>query len=221
MLAGMVAASSFSRPLLRGVLHQAAFPVSLVAGTLLVVYADGAGRRAAAAAFAASVAVCFGTSALYHRIVWTPRLRSLMRRLDHAAIFVLIAGTYTPVGLLALGGAWRWLVLGFVWGSAAAAIVLSLLWPGAPNWLPAAIGLVIGWTGVVALPQIVARLGGGGMTLLVLGGLAYSLGAVVYARQRPDPLPRIFGYHELFHALTIVAVGCQYVAIAFFVIRVG
>jgi hemolysin III len=217
----MVAPPESTRPLLRGVIHQAAFPVSLVVGTLLIMTAEGKSRQAAAAAFAGAVAVCFGTSALYHRVVWAPRLRAWMRRLDHAGIFLLIAGTYTPIGLLVLGGAWRWLVLGFAWGTAGAAIVLSFVRPQAPEWVGAAIGLGIGWGSVAILPQVVDRLDGGGVALLMAGGLVYSLGAVVYACRRPDPRPTVFGYHELFHALTIVAVACQYVAIAFFVIHVG
>jgi hemolysin III len=155
------------------------------------------------------------------RVVWPPRLRGWMRRLDHAGVFLLIAGTYTPVALLVLGGAWRWLVLGFAWGSAAAAIVLSFVRPQAPKWVGAAIGLAIGWGSVAILPQVVDRLDGGAVALLAAGGIVYSIGAVVYACRRPDPRPRVFGYHELFHALTIVAVACQYVAIAFFVIHVG
>ena len=171
--------------------------------------------------FAGSVAVCFGTSALYHRVVWPPRQRAWMRRLDHAGIFLLIAGTYTPIALLVLGGTWRWLILGFAWATAGAAIVLSVVRPQAPKWIAAAIGLGIGWSSVAILPQIVARLNASGVALLMAGGLAYSIGAIVYARRRPDPRPKVFGYHELFHALTIVAVACQYVAIAFFVIQVG
>jgi hemolysin III len=221
MLGEMAVASELPRPLLRGVIHQAAFSVSLVIGTLLVAYAEGPSRRLAAAVFAASVAACFGTSALYHRITWTPRLRGWMRRLDHAAIFLLIAGTYTPIGLLVLSGAWRWVVLAFAWATGGLAIVISLLWPSAPKWVPTTIGLAIGWAAIAALPQIVLHLGPAPLALLLAGGVVYSAGALVYARRRPDPLPRVFGYHELFHGLTIVAVALQYVAIAFFVIRIG
>jgi hemolysin III len=220
-LGEMVASLEPTRPLLRGMIHQAAFLVSLVVGTLLIVAAEGERRQVAAAAFAGAVAACFGTSALYHRVVWPPRLRAWMRRLDHAGVFLLIAGTYTPIGLLVLDGAWRWLVLGFAWGSAGTAIVLSFVWSRAPKWVAAAIGLGIGWGSVAILPQVVARVSGGGVALLIAGGLLYSIGAVVYARRRPDPRPSVFGYHELFHALTIVAVACQYVAMAFFVIHVG
>src|SRR5438445_551246 len=134
-----------TRPLLRAVLHQAAFPVSLVVGTLLIVGADGARRHAAAAVFAGSVAFCFGVSALYHRVTWTPRLRLWMRRVDHAGVYLLIAGTYTPVCLLVLNGDWRMVVLLMVWLGAGAAVVLKFTWVAAPNWLAAAIGLALGW----------------------------------------------------------------------------
>jgi hemolysin III len=216
-----VTAADAARPLLRGVLHQAGFSVSLVVGTLLIVGANGPARHVAASVFAASVAVCLGASALYHRVTWTPRVRLWMRRIDHAGIFTLIAGTYTAVCLLALAGAWRWIVLSIVWAGAAAAIVLKFAWVEAPKWLAAAIGLALGWVGIVALPEIVSRLPAAALVLLGVGGLLYTAGAVVYVRRRPNPAPTVFGYHEVFHALTIVAVACQYVAIAFFVVRVG
>jgi hemolysin III len=209
------------RPLLRGVLHQAAFSASLVVGTLLIVGADGARRHAAAAVFAGSVAACFGASALYHRVTWTPQLRLWMRRVDHAGVYLLIAGTYTPVCLLVLDGAWRLVVLVMVCVGAGAAVVLKFAWVDAPKWLAAALGIALGWAGVAVLPQLVARLDPAAVALLGVGGVAYTAGAIIYARRRPNPLPAVFGYHELFHVLTIVAVACQYVAIAFFVIRVG
>jgi hemolysin III len=209
------------RPLLRGVLHQAAFSASLVVGTLLIVGADGARRHTAAAVFAGSVAACFGASALYHRVTWTPRLRLWMRRVDHAGVYLLIVGTYTPVCLLVLDGAWRLVVLVMVCVGAGAAVVLKFAWVDAPKWLAAALGIALGWAGVAVLPQLVARLDPAAVALLGVGGVAYTAGAIIYARRRPNPLPAVFGYHELFHALTIVAVACQYVAIAFFVIRVG
>jgi hemolysin III len=167
------------------------------------------------------VAACFGASALYHRVTWTPRVRLWMRRIDHAGVYLLIAGTYTPVSLLVLRGAWGPVLLTIAWAGAAAAIVLKFVWVAAPKWLAAAIGIALGWIAVVALPQLVARLHPAAVILLVVGGLAYTAGAVVYARRRPDPAPSVFGYHELFHALTIVGVACQYVAIAFFIVRAG
>jgi len=209
------------RPLLRGVIHQAGFTVSLVVGTLLIVGADGPRAHIAASVFASSVAICFGASALYHRVTWTPTVRLWMRRIDHAGIYVLIAGTYTAVCLLALTGAWRWTVLSIVWAGAVAAIILKFAWVDAPKWLAAAIGLALGWVGVVAFPKLASTLDPAAVVLLGVGGLVYTAGAVVYVRRKPNPAPAVFGYHEVFHALTIVAVACQYVAIAFFVVRAG
>jgi hemolysin III len=221
MVAPVSAATATAKPLLRGVLHQGAFAVSLVVGSLLVAEARGTRQVVAAAAFAGSVAACFGASALYHRVTWQPHLRLWMRRVDHAGVYLMIAGTYTPVGLLALSGGWRVGVLGVVWTGAAAAIVLKFVWVRAPKALAAGIAVALGWVAVVALPKLVASIDAAGVALLVIGGLLYTAGAIVYALRRPDPFPAVFGYHELFHALRIVAVACQYVAIAFFVIDVG
>src|SRR5881397_501977 len=143
------------KPKLRGVLHQAGFAIALGLAPFLIVGADGGRRRLAAAVFAGSVAACFGASALYHRVTWTPGLRLWMRRIDHAGVYVLIAGTYTAVSLLVLRGAWRPVVLTIVWVGAFAAIVLKFVWVAAPKWLAAAIGLALGWVAVVALPQLV------------------------------------------------------------------
>jgi hemolysin III len=144
-----------------------------------------------------------------------------MRRADHAAIYLLIGGTYTPVCLLTLHGAWQPTVLAIVWSGAALAILLEFFWVTAPKWAAAAIPVALGWISVVVLPELVARLNAAAITLLLVGGLTYTVGAVVYALRKPNPAPGVFGYHELFHALTIVAVACQYVAIAFFVVRVA
>ena len=210
-----------AKPLLRGVLHQVSFFVALAVGALVVAFADGTRATVSAAIFAASVAAMLGASALYHRVTWSPTVRPWMRRIDHAGIYVLIAGTYTPVGLIVVHGVLRNIVLLIVWSGAAAAILLKFIWVGAPKWLSAATGLAVGWAGVAAMPQVVQNAGWTAFALLAAGGLAYSAGAVVYALRRPDPAPDVFGYHELFHALTIVAVACQYVAIAFWVVRVG
>jgi len=211
-------ATTLGRPRLRGVLHQVGFAIALAVAPLLILGSEGGRPRLAAAIFAASVVACFGASALYHRVTWTPRVRLWMRRVDHAGVYLLIAGTYTPVCLLVLRGAWRPTVLAVVWAGALAGIVLKFAWVAAPKWLSATIGLALGWLAVVALPQLAGRLSAPALALLVTGGLAYTAGAVVYARRRPDPVPAVFGYHELFHALTIVGIGCQYVAIAFFVV---
>ena len=208
------------RPRLRGVLHAAAFAVSCVVGILFVA-AVPATHVVAAAAFAASASIMLGTSALYHRVTWSPSRRLWMRRADHAGVFLLIAGTYTPVALISLHGAWRTSVLAVVWIGAAVATFAKMCWVRSPKWLSAAIGIALGWVGVVALPQLARNEGLVPLLLLAGGGLAYTAGAIVYARRRPDPLPRVFGYHELFHALTIVALACQYVAVAVFVVGVS
>jgi hemolysin III len=209
------------KPRLRGVLHQVGFLIAVVLAPLLIVGADGARARFAAGVFAGSVAACFGASALYHRVTWSPRARLWMRRVDHAGVYLLIAGTYTPVSLLVLRGAWRPVVLTVIWAGAGAAIILKFVWVAAPKWLAAAIGIALGWVAVVVLPQLIGRVNLAAVILLIVGGLAYTAGAIVYVRRRPDPAPAVFGYHELFHALTIVGVACQYVAIAFFIVRAG
>jgi hemolysin III len=205
------------RPRLRGVLHAVAFGVSCLIGALFVA-ATPDGRGLAAVVFAAAASVMLGTSALYHRISWSPGRRLWMRRADHAALFLLIAGTYTPVALIGLHGAWRTSVLAVVWSGAAVAAVTKMCWVRSPKWLSVAIGIALGWVGVVALPQLAHNVGLAPLFLLAAGGVAYTVGALVYALRRPDPLPRVFGYHELFHALTIVALSCQYVAVAVFVV---
>jgi hemolysin III len=206
------------RPKYRGVSHEWAFFASIGVGAALVVNASEAREVVAAAVFAGSVAAMFGASALYHRVMWpTPELRRLFAKLDHAGVYVLIAGTYTPCCLLVLTGAWRWTILAVVWTGAAAAIVVKIVWSSTPKWVPASIGIGLGWVGVVALPQL-TKIGIAGLVLLVAGGLCYTAGAVVYALRRPDPVPHVFGYHEIFHALVIAAAACQYVAIAFFVL---
>jgi hemolysin III len=207
------------RPRLRGVLHAAAFVLSCLVGALFIAHTV-AGHRFAAAVFAISASVMLGTSALYHRVTWSPGRRLWMRRADHAGLFLLIAGTYTPVALIGLHGAWRTSVLAIVWSGAVLATITKFCWVQAPKWLSAAIGIALGWVAVVALPQLVHNEGLPPLFLLAAGGLGYTAGAVVYALRRPDPFPRVFGYHELFHALTIVALTCQYVAIAVFIVRV-
>jgi hemolysin III len=216
-----VMVASDAKPLLRGALHQGAFMVALVVGALLIAYAEGGRRRVAASVFAGSVVSMLGASALYHRVTWSPRARPWMRRVDHAGIYVLIAGSYTPVGLLSLHGTLQRVTLAIVWAGAAVAIALKFIWVDAPKWLAAVTGIALGWAGVVALPQVADTAGIAAVVLLAVGGLAYTAGAIVYATRRPDPYPRVFGYHEVFHALTLVAVTCQYVAIAFFVVKVA
>ena len=187
-------------------------------GAVLVVESDGTRARIAAAIFATAMSAMFGTSALYHRITWSPGKRRWMRRADHATIYLLIAGTYTPFGLLVLSGAWRITILAVVWSGALLAIVLKLFWTDAPRWVAVACAIGLGWAGIAAFPQML-KIGVIGVLLLVGGGLLYTLGALVYARERPDPAPTVFGYHEIFHAFVIAAAACQYVAVAFFILR--
>jgi hemolysin III len=190
-------------------------------GTLLVVGAHGGRSSVGAAVFAGSVAVMLAVSTLYHRVTWSERPRLWMRRLDHAGVYLLIAGSYTPVGLLCLHGTMQVTVLAVVWAGVGAAIVAKFCWVRAPRWLSVVTGITLGWVGVVALPQVEHAAGPAAVALLVGGGIAYTAGAVVYARRKPDPVPAVFGYHEVFHALTLAAIACQYVAIAFFVVRSG
>ena len=205
------------KPRLRGVVHEVAFYAAVVLAVPLVVTADDARGKAAASVFAACVALCFGASALYHRPTWPPHVRGLLARLDHAGIYLLIAGTYTPVALLVLSGDWGPAVLAIIWSGAAGGILLKLCWLRSPKWLSAAVALTLGWTGAAAFAQLL-KLPAFGLALLVAGGVLYSAGAIVYVRRRPDPVPHLFGYHEVFHLFTVVAAALQYAAIAFFVL---
>ncbi len=202
------------RPRLRGVFHQWAFVVSLATGAALVALAATVRAAVAAAVFAVAVSALFGVSALYHRITWRPAARRWMRRLDHSMIFVLIAGTYTPVGLLVLRHGLGAAILWVVWSGAVAGIVIKLSWTRAPRWLSVGIYLALGWVAAVAMPSLASHVGLLGVGLLLGGGLAYSVGALIYARRRPDPVPAVFGYHELFHLLVIVGVLAHMAAIA-------
>jgi hemolysin III len=207
------------KPRLRGVLHQWAFCASVAAGTWLVVEAGSARARVAMAVYALSITALFGTSALYHRIDWrTLRARRWMRRLDHTMIFVLIAGSYTPFGLLVLRGTPGAVILIAVWSAALAGAVFKLLWIDAPGWLVAASYIAIGWIALIAIPELLDRLGVVAVAALALGGVTYSAGGMIYALKRPDPVPAVFGYHELFHLLVLIAAALQYAVVAFWVL---
>jgi hemolysin III len=208
------------KPKLRGVFHELGFYVAVALGLPLVLTAEGGRARVAAIAFAGCLAWCFGASALYHRPSWTPKARAWLARLDHAGVYLLIAGTYTPFGLLIMSPGWAVPVLSVVWGGALAAILLKLFWVDAPKWLSAAIALSLGWLSVAALSQLL-KLPVLGVALVIAGGLLYSAGAIVYVLRRPDPVPHLFGYHELFHVFTLGAAGCQFAAVAFFVVPRG
>ena len=187
-------------------------------GVVFAMAADTTAGRASAIAYAATVAFMFGVSGAYHRITWSVSRRRIMRRIDHAGVYLLIAGSYTPLGLLILDGNWRLVVLTIVWAGAALAILLKFVWVDAPKWLAAAIAITLGWVAVLVMPQVADSIGLVGTLLLVVGGIAYTVGGIVYATERPDPIPTVFGYHEVFHLLVIVAVALQWTAIAFFVL---
>jgi hemolysin III len=216
----VIATSERVKPRLRGVFHEFGFYVALGLGFALVATADAGRARLSALVFSACVIICFGASALYHRPTWTPNARAWLARLDHAGVYLLIAGSYTPFGLLVMSEGWAVPVLTIVWGGAFAAILLKVLWVGSPKWLSAAIGLALGWMAVAAFSQLL-RLPVAGVLLVAAGGLVYTGGAIVYIRRRPDPLPSVLGYHELFHVLTLVGTGCLYASIAFFVLPRG
>jgi hemolysin III len=209
------------KPRLRGVFHQWAFFVSLAAGALLVLLANGSKATIAAGIYAFSLSALLGVSALYHRINWQPTARRWMRRLDHTMIFLLIAGTYTPFALLVLHGALARIVLVAVWVMAGAGTVLNLLWWDAPKQVTAAVYISTGWVALLAMPQLWDGLGPVGFGLIVLGGILYTAGAVVYARRWPDPRPDVFGYHEIFHLLVIAAAACDFAAIAVYALPAG
>jgi hemolysin III len=206
------------KPRLRGLSHAAAFVVAVPLGVALILEAETSLGRIGAVVFAASVAAMFGASGLYHWPNWPETRRRWLRRFDHAGIYGLIAGTYTPVGLLVLRGNWRPVVLGIVWIGALAAIIFKFAWVDAPKWISSVIGVALGWVGVVVFPQLYDAIGLGGSLLIVTGGLLYTAGALVYAFRRPDPYPTVFGFHEVFHVLVIAAVACQYSAVAFCVL---
>jgi hemolysin III len=205
------------KPKLRGVSHEWAFFVSLFLGAALIVAADSPKATLAVAIYAASLSALLGTSALYHRVNWKrPNARRWMRRLDHSMIFFLIAGTYTPFALLVLNGPLADAVLAVVWIGAIAGAIVEMVWIEHPKWVAALIYMSLGWVAIIAFPGLWEEMGVGGTLLVAAGGLLYTAGAIVYATQRPDPFPRVFGYHEVFHALVILAAAAQFAAIAFF-----
>jgi hemolysin III len=213
------AADAFEKvkPKLRGVSHEWAFFLSLGAGAALVLAAHGTKATIAVAIYAGSLSALLGTSALYHRVNWTrPNVRRWMRRLDHSMIFVLIAGTVTPFLLLVLDSAFAHALLVAIWAGALVGIVVELIWIDAPKWVTALIYVSVGWIGALAFPAIVSHAGVGAGVLIAFGGVLYTIGAVVYARQRPDPRPATFGYHEIFHLLVILAAAAQFAAVAIY-----
>lgn len=209
------------KPRLRGVLHEYGFFVSIATGIALILSAPAGRARLAAGVFAGAASALLGTSALYHRIDWRPALRRWMRRADHAMIFVLIAATYTPVALIALSGTLPRLILIAVWAGALLGVLVKLIWIDAPKWLFALIYVLLGWTTAAVAGELPGAIGWLGAAGFLAGGLLYTAGALIYATRRPDPAPRVFGYHELFHSLVLVALALHYAVIAFLVLPRG
>ena len=206
------------RPLLRGFLHLGAFATAVAGIVVMLLLAHTARGYVGAAVFGASLILVYGTSASYHCIPWDERMTGLMRRVDHAMIFVLIVGTYTPFCLMALGNAWGIGLLSATAGIAGAGALMRLVWLNTPRWLAVLPYLAAGWIALVAAPQILQRLDAAPLGLLLLGGVAYSVGAVVYARKRPDPWPSVLGYHEVFHSFAIMGSTFHYLAVAVYLL---
>jgi hemolysin III len=208
-------------PTLRGVSHAWAMWFALVACVVLALYAPTGLARAAALVYGVGLCALFAASGLYHRWRWHPRWRPLLRRVDHSTIFIFIAASYTPIALLVLSGTVQIVVLASAWAGAAAGVAMSVAWISAPRWLVATCYLALGWVAVIAMPQLAEELGVAPFVLFAVGGLLYTVGAVVYAFRRPNPWPRIFGFHEVFHALVIAAATVHFVAMAGWVIPAG
>ncbi len=209
------------KPRLRGVVHQYSFCVAVVLGLALVASASTTRGTVAATIYAVGVCGLFGISAVYHRRHWTPAGRRWMRRADHAMIFVFIASSYTPIALLVLSEPLQTVILAIVWACAAVGIALQFIWVDAPKTVQAPMYIGMGWVAVAAMPQILDELGVVSVLGLLVGGLLYTGGAVVYARGRPDPRPHHFGYHEIFHVCVTLAAACHYAVIAFAVLPRG
>lgn len=206
------------KPLLRGWLHLGTAPLALLGGLLLVALSPDLTTRVVTVVFTVCTTTLFAVSATYHRGSWSERTRVLLKRADHSSIFLLIAGSYTPYSVLLLPPAQAQLLLWLVWGGAALGIAFRILWVGAPRWLYTPIYIVLGWTAVWFLPDLYASGGALVVSLLAAGGLLYSGGAVVYALKRPDPFPKVFGFHEIFHAATVLAFAAHWTGVLLIVL---
>ncbi|MFG2893607.1 hemolysin III family protein [Streptomyces sp. NPDC048248] len=213
-VAAVAAAAAPLKPKLRGWLHAGMFPAVLLAGIVLTALADSTRGRMACAIFALSACLLFGTSALYHRGNWGPRADGVLRRLDHANIFLIIAGTYTPLTVLLVPGTRGQTLLWSVWGAALGGILFRVFWVGAPRWLYTPCYIAMGWAAVFFLPDFLHAGGVAVLVLVIVGGLLYSAGGVIYGIKRPNPSPQWFGFHEVFHSLTLAAFVVHYVGIS-------
>jgi len=200
------------KPSWRGWIHAATFPVAIILGIILVVLAEGSAAKAGSAIFFGSSLLLFGTSALYHRINWSPKVKAIFRRIDHANIFLLIAGTYTPITLMALPTGKATVLLAVIWAGALLGIGFRVFWLGAPRWSYVVLYLVLGWAAVIFIVDFF-RANWVTMLLVLIGGILYSLGAVVYGLKRPNPFPKSFGFHEIFHSLTVAASVAQWAGV--------
>jgi hemolysin III len=204
-------------PRLRGWLHLVTFPLSIVAGVVLVALASTEKERLATAVFAVTSSMLFGSSALFHRGHWGPRWHGALRRLDHSTIFLLIAGTYTPFALMLLDGTNARILLSLVWGGALLGIAFRIFWIGAPRWLYLPVYVALGWASIFWLGDFAKTAGPNVLALIIIGGALYSLGGLVYGIKKPNPIPRWFGFHEVFHSLTILAFAAHYVGVSLIV----
>jgi hemolysin III len=202
------------RPQMRGWLHAATLPLSLAAGVVLVALSPTTEIRIASAIFCVSATMVFGISAIYHTRTWEPRARGVLKRLDHATIFLLIAGTYTPFTLLLLDDRNATILLSVVWVGALLGVGFRVLWVGAPRWLYVPVYVALGWAAAFWLGDFAAAAGPTVLTLILVGGVLYSIGGLVYGLKRPNPSPRWFGFHEVFHTLTIAAFAAHYVGVS-------
>jgi hemolysin III len=200
------------KPTWRGWIHAGTFPVTIAAGIVLICLADGAAAKWASAVFMLTSMLLFGNSALYHRFNWKPRAKILLKRIDHANIFLLIAGTYTPLAVLALPPAKGALLLALVWGSTALGIGFRVFWISAPRWLYVALYIAMGWGAIMYIVDLLDA-NAAMMILVIVGGLLYTAGAVIYGMKKPNPFPGRFGFHEIFHTLTVLAFICHWVAV--------
>ena len=207
------AAGEAIKPRLRGWIHAGMVPVAMVASIVLVALSSTPAATISTTVFGLSAIMLFGTSAIYHRGTWSPRAESVLRRLDHTNIFLIIAGTYTPLAVLLLPWPDNRNLLVVVWSGALAGVLARVFWLHAPRWLYVPVYVALGWVALWYLPDLWRHGGPAIVWLIAGGGLAYSLGALVYGIKRPDPSPRWFGFHEIFHLLTVVGFACHYVAV--------
>lgn len=209
--AAAVDAATEVKPTWRGWIHAGTFPVAVIAGVVLIVVAEGAAAKWASAVFMLTSLLLFGNSALYHRIDWRPKVKVLLKRIDHANILLLIAGTYTPLAVLALPPEKGVLLLCLVWGGTLVGILFRVFWINAPRWLYVALYLLLGWAAVMYIVDLM-NANFAMMVLVIVGGLLYTGGAIVYALKKPNPWPGHFGFHEIFHVCTVLAFLCHWTA---------